>query len=162
VSGFVVFHDVGKALGFPGGFPEFVFSHKPHRFSIDWGLAGASIAIATTGIFFGAWMYWRGRLDRSTALARFQPGIYDMLRNKFYFDDLYQYAIDRVVLGFSYVVSWYDRYVVNDTGVDGSAQVTGYAGALLKHLQTGRVPNYAMAIAIGVTGLAVLALVVRG
>jgi NADH-quinone oxidoreductase subunit L len=162
VSGFVVFHDVGKALGFPGGFPEFVFSHKPHRFSIDWGLAGASIAIATTGIFFGAWMYWRGRLDRSTALARFQPGIYDMLRNKFYFDDLYQYAIDRVVLGFSYVVSWYDRYVVNDTGVDGSAQVTGYAGSLLKHLQTGRVPNYAMAIAIGVTGLAVLALVVRG
>ena len=32
------------------------------------------------------------------------------------------------------------------TGVDGSAQVTGYSGYILKFLQTGRVPNYAMAI----------------
>ena len=85
-----------------------------------------------------------------------------MLRRKFYFDDLYQAMIDRGVLGFSYVVAWFDRYVVNDTGVDGSAQITGFSGGVLKYLQTGRVPNYAMAIAVGVVGLAVLGLVVRG
>ena len=68
-----------------------------------------------------------------------------MLVNKFYFDELYQYVIDRGVLGFSYVVAWFDRYVVNDTGIDGSAQITGYSGFIMKYLQTGRVPNYAMA-----------------
>ena len=51
-------------------------------------------------------------------------------------------------------MSWFDRYVVNDTGVDGSAQATGYAGSILKYLQTGKVPNYAMGMALGVVGLA--------
>jgi hypothetical protein len=66
------------------------------------------------------------------------------------------------MLGFSYLTSWFDRYVVNDTGVDGTAQVTGYAGFILKHFQTGRLPNYAMGIALGVVVLAVAGLAVRG
>jgi NADH-quinone oxidoreductase subunit L len=162
VSGLVIIHGVGSALGFPGGFTEFVFQEEPERYHIDWALAGGSIAIAVVGIFTGAWMYWGNTTARATRLAEWQPGVYDMLKNKFYFDEMYQYGIDRVVLGFSYVVSWFDRYVVNDTGVDGTAQFTGYAGSVLKYLQTGRVPNYAMAIAVGVVGLAVAGLVVRG
>jgi NADH-quinone oxidoreductase subunit L len=164
VSGFVVFHDVGKALGFPGGITEFIFAthHGPHEYEIDWGFAAASLAMATIGIFAGAWMYWGNSLKHSTQLAEWNPGIYEMLRRKFYFDELYQAAIDRGVLGFSYVVAWFDRYVVNDTGVDGSAQLTGFSGGILKYLQTGRMPNYAMAIAVGVVGLAIAGLVVRG
>jgi NADH-quinone oxidoreductase subunit L len=162
LAGWVIFSDVGEALGFPGGITEFVFSHEPHEYRVEWGFAAASGAIAIGGIFFAGWLYWRGRLDRSTALANFQPGVYDMFRNKFYFDDLYQAAIDRGVLGFSYITSWFDRYVVNDTGVDGSAQVTSYSGYLLKHLQTGRLPNYALGIALGVVALAVAGLAVRG
>jgi NADH-quinone oxidoreductase subunit L len=162
LAGWVIFSDVGEALGFPVGITEFVFSHEPHEYHVEWGFAAASAAIAAGGIFFAGWLYWRGRLDRSTALAGFQPGVYDMLRNKFYFDELYQGAIDRGVLGFSYITSWFDRYVVNDTGVDGSAQVTGYSGYLLKHLQTGRLPNYALGIAVGVVALAVAGLAVRG
>jgi NADH-quinone oxidoreductase subunit L len=164
VSGFVIFHDVGEAIGLPGGITEFIFSahHGPHEYHIDWGFAAASLVMAVVGIFSAAWMYWGNSLARSTALAEWNPGLYDMIRRKFYFDELYQAAIDRGVLGFSYVVSWFDRYVVNDTGVDGSAQITGFSGGVLKYLQTGRVPNYAMAIALGVVGLAVAGLVVRG
>jgi NADH-quinone oxidoreductase subunit L len=163
VSGLIVFHDVGKALGFPGGITEFIVGHHgPHRYEIDWGFAAASLGMATVGIWTAAWMYWGNSVKRSTALAEWSPGLYDMIKKKFYFDELYQGAIDRGVLGISYVVAWFDRYVVNDTGVDGTAQVTGFAGGVLKYLQTGRVPNYAMAIAIGVAGLAVAGLVVRG
>ncbi len=164
VSGLVVFHDVGSALGFPGGITEFIFSahHGPHEYHIDWGFAAASLAMAVIGIFSAAWMYWGNSLSRSTVLAEWNPGLYDMIKRKFYFDELYQAVIDRGVLGFSYVVAWFDRYVVNDTGVDGTAQLTGFSGGVLKYLQTGRVPNYAMAIAIGVVGLAVAGLVVRG
>ena len=162
VSGFAVFHDVGDWLGFPGGFSEFVYLRAPHEFEIDWGLAAASTVLFIVGTFFGFWMYWDGRLDRATAVANWQPRLYAMADRKFYFDDLYQAAVDRGVLGFSYIVSWFDRYAVNDTGVDGSAQMTGYSGAILKYLQTGRVPNYAMAIALGVIGLAVAGLVLRG
>ncbi len=162
VSGFVVFQGVGDALGFPGGFPEFVYELTPHKFEIDWGLAAGSTAIFVTGTSFGFWMYWRGRLDRSTAVAEWQPGLYRLIDRKFFIDELYQATIDRVLLGFSYVVSWFDRYVVNDTGVDGSAQMTGYAGYLLKFIQTGRVPNYAMGIALGVLVLAGIALAAGG
>ncbi len=164
VSGLVVFHDVGKALGFPGGFTEFVFlaTHGPHEYEFDAAFAAASIVLAGIGVFAAGWFYWRGRLDRSSALARWQPRLYDMLVNKFYFDELYQAAIDRGVLGFSYLVSWFDRYVVNDTGVDGSAQLTGYSGFVLKHLQSGRLPHYAMSLALGVVVLAVIGLVMRG
>ncbi len=164
VSGFVVFHGVGVGLGFPGGITEFIFlpAEGPHRYHIDWGFAAASVGLGLTGIWLGAWMYWRGSTEKSTKLVNFQPAIYDMLKNKFYFDEMYQFFIDRGVLGFSYVVSWFDRYVVNDTGVDGTAQATGYAGFILKYLQTGKTPNYAMGIALGVVGLALAGLVVRG
>jgi NADH-quinone oxidoreductase subunit L len=147
----------------PGGITEFIFlpGEHPHAYEIDWAFAAGSLAMGVAGILGGAWMYWGNSTVRSTKLAEANPGIYDMLRNKFYFDEMYQAVIDRGVLGFSYVVSWFDRYIVNDTGVDGSAQVTGYSGYLLKFLQTGRVPNYAMAITLGVIGLAVLGLAVR-
>jgi NADH-quinone oxidoreductase subunit L len=160
VGGFVVFHDVGNALGFPGGITEFVFLEEPERYSINWGVAAASLGIAVIGIWSAAWMYWNGSIERSTRLANWNPGLYDMLTHKFYFDEMYQAAVDRGMLGFSYVVSWFDRYIVNDTGVDGSAQLTRYSGFVLKYLQTGRVPNYAMVIAIGVVGLAVAGLAV--
>ena len=164
VSGFVVFSGVGEAIGFPGGFTEFVFNLEEgaEEYEFDVALAALSIALAGSGIAIGAWMYWGGRLDRSTSLANAQPGLYAALRHKFYFDEAYQWCIDRGVLGFSFLVSWFDRYVVNDTGVDGSAQVTGYSGYLLKHLQTGRVPNYALALAVGVVGLAFAGLMLRG
>jgi NADH-quinone oxidoreductase subunit L len=163
-AGFLIFHDVGEALGFPGGITEFIFlpHHGPHRYHIDWAFAAGSLAIGIVGVFAGLFMYWGNRKDRSTQLAEWNPGLYQLIRNKFYFDELYQSAIDRGVLGVSYVVSWFDRYVVNDTGVDGSAQMTGFSGGVLKYLQTGRVPNYAMAIALGVVGLAIAGLVVRG
>ncbi len=164
VSGFVIFHDVGTALGFPGGITEFIFlpHHGPHRYSFHIEFAAASVGLALTGIWIGAWMYWKGSLARSTKAANFQPAVYEMVKNKFYFDEMYQFFIDRGVLALSYVVSWFDRYVVNDTGVDGSAQATGYAGSILKYLQTGKVPNYAMGITLGVVGLALAGLVARG
>jgi NADH-quinone oxidoreductase subunit L len=162
VSGFVIFHGVGTALQFPGGITEFVFVHEPERYHIDYALAAGSVLLAVIGILFAVWLYWGNSLQKSTKLAEWNPGLYDMLINKFYFDEFYQYIIDHVVLGFAYVVAWFDRYVVNDTGIDGSAQFTGFSGSILKYIQTGRVPNYAMGIALGVVGLAVAGLLVRG
>lgn len=162
IAGFTVFNGVGRAIGFPGGFPEFVFLHEPERFVMNWSWAAASGAIAFGGLFLAGWIYWGNRITISTRLAEWQPGMYQMLVNKFYFDDLYQAAIDRGLLGFSYVVSWFDRYVVNDTGVDGVADSTRFGGSILKYVQTGKVPNYALGIALGAVGLAIAGLVVRG
>ncbi len=162
VSGFVVFHGAGTSLGFPGGITEFVFLEEAEKYSIDWGLASLSLLISAAGIGIGAWMYWGNSIRRSTNLATAYPRAYDALLNKFYIDEAYQWCIDRGVLGFSFLVSWFDRYIVNDTGVDGSAQVTGFSGSMLKLLQSGKLPNYAMGIALGVVVLAFAGVLVRG
>jgi hypothetical protein len=78
------------------------------------------------------------------------------LVNKYYLDDFYQSVIDHVVLAGSRVLAWFDRSVVNDTGVDGSAYTTSFMGYLLKFQQTGKLPNYALAMVIGVVALAPL------
>jgi hypothetical protein len=66
-------------------------------------------------------------------------------------------VIDKVVLAGARVLSWFDRNVVNDTGVDGSGHATRFVGYVLKFQQTGKLPNYALAIVIGVVALALVA-----
>jgi len=58
-------------------------------------------------------------------------------------------------------IAWFDRNIVNDTGVDGSARLGVFAGFGMKFLETGKLPNYALAIVTGVIVLAIVFLVVR-
>ncbi|HZU77992.1 MAG TPA: NADH-quinone oxidoreductase subunit L, partial [Dehalococcoidia bacterium] len=158
IAGFVAFEGVGKAIGLPGGFGQFVFplGGTGEVLRINAGLAWGATVCALAG-FFVALYYWWGRGERAAAVARSFPELYALVVNKFYFDDLYQSIINNVVLGFGRVLAWFDRQIVNDTGVDGTAELTGYTGFRLKFTETGRVPNYALVIGLGVVGLAVLA-----
>jgi NADH-quinone oxidoreductase subunit L len=120
-------------------------------------LGGTLAALA--GIFFTAWLLAEpGRIQRFTAAI---PGLYALVRNKFYFDEMYQWLIDRVVLVIAFAVAWFDRHLINDTGVDGTSNLTNYFGFRLKFAQTGRIPNYALVIVIGVLTLAVIAFTTR-
>ncbi|MEX2031656.1 MAG: hypothetical protein WEA81_02205 [Dehalococcoidia bacterium] len=42
--------------------------------------------------------------------------------------------------------------------MDGGAQFIGYIGYRLKFLQTGRIPNYALGMAVGVVALTLIAI----
>ena len=86
------------------------------------------------------------------------PDLHALLVNRYYLDDLYQGIINRVVLGLAGIVAWFDKKIVNEAGVDGGAQFIGYFGYRLKFLQTGRIPNYALAIAAGILVLGVMVL----
>ena len=50
----------------------------------------------------------------------------------------------------------FDRIVVNDTGVDGSALSVWLSAMRLRYVQTGRMYNYGMAMTLGVIGLALI------
>ena len=77
-------------------------------------------------------------------------------------DDAIGWILLSVVLGLAGVVAGFDRRVVNESGVDGGAQTIGWFGFRLKFLQTGRIPNYAFGMALGVVVLAVVAFGARG
>ncbi len=157
VSGFVVFSSVGRMLGFPGGIGEVVFTHEPHAFVFDIVFAGTAVASALAGIGIGI-AYWKGDAMRAVRARQWAPELHALLVNRYYLDDLYQAVIDRVVLGLGNVVALFDKRVVNESGVDGGAQTVSWFGMRLKFLQTGRIPNYALAMAVGVVVLAVMAL----
>ncbi|MGD0766017.1 MAG: NADH-quinone oxidoreductase subunit L, partial [Dehalococcoidia bacterium] len=156
VAGFVVFDGVGRLMGFPGGFGRFVFATEGEAFRINVGVTASSIALVLLGVA-GGFYFWGGTARRAQAVGERVPQLYTLLRNKFYIDDAYQWAINRVVLVVAGVVAWYDRAVVNDTGVNGSAELTGYSGFLLKFHETGRMPNYALFMIAGIIVLAVVA-----
>ena len=157
VGGFVAFDAVGKALGFPGGIGEFVFvGGEPETFMVNGGVMALSIVLAVGGVIGGLYV-WGGEALRARRIAEAFPWAYRTLRNKYYMDDIYQALINGVVLTFSAVVAWFDRRVVNDTGVNGTGAVPRITGYVLKFTETGKLPNYALGIAVGVIVLAVVA-----
>jgi NADH-quinone oxidoreductase subunit L len=160
IGGFVVFDAVGEALGFPGGFGEFVFSEEAEPFDFAWDVAILSTVLAVSGIVTG-WYLWANHAEPARrAGERFRP-LYEVLYNRYYIDDAYQWVINRVVLTLGSVVAWFDRNIVNDTAVDGTANLGVLAGFEMKFLQTGKLPNYALAIVAGVIALAALLLVLE-
>jgi NADH-quinone oxidoreductase subunit L len=156
VSGFVAIDAVGRALGFPGGIGEVIYLEHPHVLDFDIWVAAGSSALVALGLL-GAWYAWLVRTDVPQRAAQAFPRVHALLVNKYYMDNLYQGVIDNVVLRGSAVLAWFDRNVVNDTGVDGPGHATRFAGFLLRFSQTGRLPNYALAIVIGIVALALVA-----
>jgi NADH-quinone oxidoreductase subunit L len=80
-----------------------------------------------------------------------------MFLNRFYIDELYQLIIDKIVLAAGQMVAWFDRAVVNDSGVNGTGEVTDFAAKLAKYHQTGKLPNYALGVVIGVVVITIVA-----
>jgi NADH-quinone oxidoreductase subunit L len=164
VAGFVVFQGVGDVFGWGTGFletVEYTLTDHPHEFEFDVPIAIISTVLVGAGLVV-AWMAWTGEMAMSKAAGAKFPFLYALFRNKFYIDDAYQWTINVIVLGLAKAVAFFDRAVVNDTGIDGPGHVAGVSGWLLKYTQTGKLPNYALAMAIGVAVLVVVGFSVKG
>ncbi|MEX2238152.1 MAG: NADH-quinone oxidoreductase subunit L [Dehalococcoidia bacterium] len=159
VGGLVVFSDIGQELGFPGGFGQFLFVEEPEDFHFDWALVGASVGAALLGVLMAFYFWLVGSGRRAATVEALMPEMALILRRKFFIDEVYQAGINYVMLGAAGVVSWFDRAVVNDTGVNGAGVLARFAGDRLKYQQTGVVPNYALYIVVGVVVLATIAVV---
>jgi NADH-quinone oxidoreductase subunit L len=160
VAGFVAFEVVGEALGFPGGFGEFVFVEHPEAFHFPWDVAILSTVAAVAGIGAGLYLWWGDAAPATRMRDAFRP-VATVLERKYFVDDVYQWGIDRVVMVAGAVVAWFDRNVVNDTAVDGSGALGVFTGFGMKFLETGKLPNYALAIVTGVIVLAIVFLAVE-
>ena len=148
---------VGRLIGLPGGWGEFLYHHEPEAYHADLGVAATSTLIAVLGLGIAAAFYsWNIWSPQSLALR--WSWLHRLLVNKFFIDDFYQAVIDRVVLAAGEFIALFDRVVVNDTGVNGTGAIPVVAGDKLKYIETGKLPNYALAMAIGVLAAAAAAL----
>lgn len=176
---------LGMALGLPfgasliGGWLEPVFAegqellgHEEAAFNIagiDGALILASVAVAAVGIaiawrLFGAELLGLrigGRPERVRELAARLPFLYRASLNKWWFDDLYHLVFIAIGGRVAAATWWFDREVVDGT-VNAIGRVTLLSGRGLRQVQTGRVQNYALGIALGLIVMAGSYLILAG
>ncbi len=139
------------------GFAGYLTDDKPHHAPL-W-LPAVSALLVIAGLAYG-WRTW-GR-GSATPFAERGGWLLRLLENKCYLDEAYQWVIDRIALAFSRFVAVFDRVVVNDTGVDGPAWSVMLSAVRMRLVQTGRLYNYGLVMALGVLGLAMLWWLVLG
>ena len=137
-----------------GGFGTFVFYDHAEGFHFNLLLGILSILLAV-GAFALAWLvYVRRAWSHEGLRQRLAPAL-RVVENRYYVDETGQWVIDRVVLVTARAVAFFDRAVVNDIAVNGPADAVRKAGVALRLHITGYVYAYALAVALGVIGLAI-------
>ncbi|MCH7624378.1 MAG: NADH-quinone oxidoreductase subunit L [Chloroflexi bacterium] len=136
-----------------GGFADFLTGEG--RFHLNLGLTVISLVLAFGGVLIGYLAYSRSTISHQRLAQRFSP-VHRLLVNKYYLDDVIQWAIDRLVLTFSRFVAFFDRRFINDIGVNGPAFGLQKSGIWLRLVQTGQMHNYGMAMASGVVVLVLI------
>ena len=139
-------------------FGELVHYGEVSHEEINWGLAILASAVALLGILL-AWVMYGVRWISAADIAATFGGLYTLLVKKYYFDDIYQWLVNKVVLALAALVAVFDRQVVNNSGVDGAAKVTALSGGGLRYHITGKLYNYALVFLLGVAALTVLTIV---
>jgi NADH-quinone oxidoreductase subunit L len=154
--------------------------HLSHVSEIHVPVTLAAFGVALVGFLLAVAFYWRRAVDPNDVRQQF-PRIYQFLRNKWWFDELYNFVfvrptlllarltadldrrgIDaladgsaRLVLSVSNADDWIDRLFV-DGLVNLTARWIHAIGLWLRRLQTGNLRQYVMFIVAGLVALFVL------
>jgi NADH-quinone oxidoreductase subunit L len=125
-------------------------------------LTGLPVILAIIGLLVAWWFYIR-RPDAPQKLAERARGVYTLLLNKYYVDEIYSKLFIRPFLWISANVLWHtvDERVIDGT-VNGVARVAREAGGPARELQSGNARSYATWVVIGAVGFTVLMLGVWG
>lgn len=154
-------HVIGHALHFPNlleHWLEPIFAsgmsmlpvHGGDHTSLEIMLMTASTVLAILGILFAKRIYANG-LDKATVMAAKFKGLYQLLLNKYYVDEIYNMLIAGPIVALSRDFLWKIADVVLiDGAVNGSARVVGATGSALRKIQSGVAQNYALVMMAGI------------
>jgi NADH-quinone oxidoreductase subunit L len=151
---------------------EELLGHHEEAFALA-GIDGALILVSVAVAVGGVLLAWRlfgvelgglrlpGRPKLVAGITRRLWFLYRASANKWWFDDINNVLF--VVIGgrIAYGLAWFDRNVV-DGIVNGIGALTRRSGTDLARVQTGRVQNYALGIAIGLIAMAGPSFVILG
>ncbi len=151
------------ALSLAGGYlfkvPEYLLPLLPPLQEGDsLGPMIVSVAVGLAGIAL-AWLFYIARPGLPDSLAATFSGLYKLIYNKYFVDEIYAAAVVNPVVAGSREVLWkgVDSAVI-DGAVNGAGTVSQGVGGLLKRLQSGNIRSYAVWVLLG----SVLVLVAMG
>jgi NADH-quinone oxidoreductase subunit L len=121
-------------------------------------LTGPPVIVGLIGILIAWWFYIR-KPDLPKKLAQTMYGLYTLVLNKYYVDEIYGALIVRPLLWISTNVLWHtvDEGLIDGT-VNGSARLARETGGKLRELQSGNARSYASWVVVGAVGVTALLL----
>lgn len=141
LSVFAIFIGFAGAPFFGNPFVSFL-TGESYAAAVNLPLAGGTTLLALLGIFTAWKMYGQPEFKREP-LTEF-GGLYTLLARRYYLDELYNWLIGIFILAVATGLAWFDRRIV-DGAVNLIGWIVNQIGRGLNGLQTGRVPNYALA-----------------
>jgi NADH-quinone oxidoreductase subunit L len=107
-----------------------------------------SVAIAIIGVWFG-WQTYVVKPGRAKAMGARFAGMYKVLLNKYYVDEIYNASVVQPIVAFSRFLWKIVDVELIDGAVNGAGRVVRGVGGYLRPIQSGFVGNYAAAIMVG-------------
>lgn len=154
-------------------FGKLVFHGEPYHGEFSLFVFGVATAAWVPGLLLALAIYKYNIVSRRTLIRVFFP-VWNLLKRRYYIDDLYDFVFVKGTIGLAFVVAWFDRTIVDgivngvawatrklgdfvgefDFGiVDGA--VNGIAGAFVegsrwfRRAQTGFFGSYALVLFLG-------------
>jgi NADH-quinone oxidoreductase subunit L len=135
---------------FPGGHGSAEIVHQ--SYNIEYLLMIASILAAGIGILI-AYRLYIARPERPHMLAEKFSGIYKLLWNKYYVDELYNTIFVQPVITLALFFWKISDVMIVDGLANGSARLIGWFSGRFRYVQSGLFRNYALLFVLGVVVL---------
>jgi NADH-quinone oxidoreductase subunit L len=116
------------------------------------------VIAAVLGLLF-AWWFYIHKPDAAKRTAQSMRGLYTLVYNKYYIDEIYGALFIRPFLWISANVLWHfvDEKVIDGT-VNGVAHLSREVGGQVRELQSGNARSYATWVVVGAVGFTMLLL----
>lgn len=142
----LVFLAILSVIGGFIGIPGFLYPNAEHP-HLNMNVALISSAVAVAGLALSFLIY--GKRPSSDPLEKKLGFLYPVLKNKYYFDTVYGWYVDRVQQGFANALAWFEKTFIVRFGVHGATDIAQASGKALRTLQTGLVQFYAVIFVLG-------------
>ena len=136
VAGFIPFGELVSVNG------------EAYHIHLDWSVATTSIIVAVCAILLAAWLYIKEN-KKPTAMADVSRTLYTAAYRRFYIDEIYMFVTHKIIFNLiSRPIAWLDRHIIDGT-MDMLANVTQWASARIKGLQSGYIQRYVWILIMG-------------
>lgn len=141
-----------------------VFAHYVFYPGLEHPHPSMTIMVSSTLVALGgillAWLVYQKEVVDPAVIRERCGGLYNLLYNKYYIDEIYAFLIKYLVDGTGKLLFWFDIYIVNGL-VNGLAALTGLGGQVLRYTENGQVQTYARYMLAG-TVIIVVAVLMAG
>ena len=142
----LIFLAVLSVIGGFIGIPHFLFPENEHP-HLNMRVAIISSLLAILGLFVSFVMY--SKRPTVDPLEKNLGPLYPVLKNKYYFDAIYGWYVDRLQQGIAIISAWFESLFIDRLGVHGLTNAAHATGKIFRSIQTGLVQLYALIFVLG-------------